>query len=150
MHLLNFGFYYAYGRDEAQRPIIYFDGRRWLDSGVSLQDMLNTIDLVHTYLLGNAMVAGQIEVYHVVVDMGNISLAETPITKFATIATHMRNGYFVRSHTLSFVHVPFLIQMASKFIYNFLNEVQAASVFFFLDEYRSVFEKNIGIKNLQV
>lgn len=102
---------------------------------------------MHAYLLGNAVVPGQIEMYHVIVDIANISLVETPVTKFAAIATHIRDGYFVRSRSLNFVNVPYLIRMASKFIYNFLNEVHAASFNFFLDDYHKTFEKNIGLEN---
>ena len=98
--LLETGFFYAYGRDKAMRPIIYFDVRKYVDSGASIDEMLTVQDIVQTYVVHHAMVPGQIENYHTIVDASNVGYTEIPYTSLARITNHMRDGYFATCFTL--------------------------------------------------
>ena len=51
---LELGIVYGYGRDREQRPIIVFEMRRWIDSGISPQELLSTIDFLTGYTIFNA------------------------------------------------------------------------------------------------
>lgn len=107
--LLQKGYYYAYGRDKAMRPIIYFNGRRWLDEGANLDEMIITIDLVNNYLIEKAMVPGRVEAYQTIVDMEGVSLTEIPVSSLKDIIYHLRDGYIARASSLSIVNVPYMI-----------------------------------------
>ena len=116
------GYYFAYGRDRSMRPVIYFDGRVYLDSKIPLDEMFNTVDLVLSYVIYNALIPGKIENYHCIIDVGNIGWGEFPFSDFAKISNHIRDGYFSKSASLTFVNVPMLVQIASKFLFTLVDE----------------------------
>lgn len=111
--------------------------------------MLNTLDILHSYVLYNGMVPGKIENYSTVIDFSGVKMTEIPFTSFAKMTIHIKDGYFARCITASFIHAPSVIQMASRFIFTFLSEFHTQSIGFFIDEYKPKFKKVFGLKNVQ-
>jgi len=76
---LQSGVLYGYGRDRSQRPIIVFDMRRWIDAGLSADELLGTIDFLTGYTIFNALVPGRVEQSTWIIDMQGVNLLELPL-----------------------------------------------------------------------
>lgn len=149
LEMLNKGFYFAMGRDNSHRPIIYFKSKTWIKSGISIDEMLNTVDTVLSYVIYNELVPGRIENYHNIIDLKDVSWSEMPFSSFNKFAKHTRNGYFSRSASLCFVNAPKVVQVASMFIFKLVDDFQAAKMFLFSDDFGPKLKKIIGKENLE-
>jgi hypothetical protein len=55
-------------------------------------------------------------------DLKGVSLMELPLFAAAGIAWHFRSTYFTRSASFQFINVPKIVQIALKFLYNFVDD----------------------------
>ena len=79
------GMLYGHGRDRAQRPIIIFDMRKWIDLGITPEELLGTIDFLTGYTIFNAQIPGKIEQSNWIIDIKGVSLYEIPLRTAADI-----------------------------------------------------------------
>lgn len=147
--MINKGYYFAYGRDHSERPIVYFDARKWLDTKIDIHDMFKTVDITLSYLIYNALIPGKIENYHVIIDMENIGLTEFPVNWVRMIALHVRDGYFARCASLSFVNVPYLVKALSKIIFAIVDDFQGSKMYVFKQDFNPKLKKSLGFENIE-
>jgi hypothetical protein len=122
MESMNNGVYYGYGRDRTMKPITWLNLRKWVDSEMDVSIHLRQNDILSHYYIENGLIPGQVEQWHMIVDMKDVGLTELPVIAFANIAWHMRSVYFARNASLHFIHVPKIVQLVVKYVYTFVDE----------------------------
>ena len=115
------GWYYGLGRDRSQRPIIIMSFRKLIDSGIDFENMLDSIDLLGSYMCVNALVPGKVETWHGVIDLKGVGILELPVGSFVSWTKHAKRSYYIRSTTVSFVNTPWVIKKAARIIFSFLD-----------------------------
>ena len=144
------GFYYGYGRDKvAMRPIVVLNARKWIDSGVPLDTLLNMVDIITTFMIEIATIPGKIETWHTIIDVKGLSLWEMPIKSGGRIAMHLKETNFVRGATLHFTNVPKVAEIAARFLYNFLDDFMKEKMIFWSDNFKPRFKELFGKANLE-
>ena len=113
---------YGYGRDRNMRPIMFMNVRGWLDSGVSVDTLMNMVDVLFTYTLENAIVPGQIETWHMIIDFDGVGLTELPIGSLAMFAQRQRRNYYVRNQSITAINVPLMVKIAANFLFSLVDE----------------------------
>ena len=144
------GFYYAYGRDKAgKRPIVVLNSRKWIDSEVPLEGLLGMVDIMSSFMIEIGTVPGKIETWHTIIDIKNLSFWEMPIKSGGKIAKHLTKTNFVRGATLHFTNVPKVAEIASRFLYTFLDDFMKAKMIFWSDNFKPRFKELFGRDNLE-
>ena len=119
--LVKNGMLYGHGRDREERPIIVFDMRRWIDSKITPEELLGTIDFLNAYTIFNAQIPGKIEQSNWIIDMKDVSLYEIPLKTAASIIVRNTKYYKHRMHSISTINLSWIITVAIKFIENLLD-----------------------------
>ena len=118
---LKSGIVYGAGRDDQNRPFIFYSVRRALDLGISEETQIDILDFVCGYTIYHAMVPGKVETYKIVLYFGNTSLIEIPINMLRIVAQRLKQSYKLRVHNIVAVNVDWRIKYACNFLYKILD-----------------------------
>ena len=146
---LNKGIVYAYGRDNAMRPIIIVNARRMLDHNTDTERLGQLIEMITNYLYFLGFVDGVVEGWSVIVDFKDVSLWELPLMKIAALVkfnTKTFRGVLVRCIT---VHTHSLIVASKRVVFSVLNEFTKMKTDLIGDDVADQLGPIFGLANLE-
>lgn len=147
--MLEKGILYGYGRDAKMRPILILNVRKLIDAGLDPANCFDFVDFFMSYIVQNALVPGRVEQYSLIIDFRDVALTEIPVQSIVSMISRSTTLYKHRSCQTLVVGVGWIIRVAVKFVYNFMDAFQLEKFVVYGDVFADEFDEKIGLENLE-
>lgn len=113
---------YSYRRDKSQRPIVIVSVRGIIDSGVSIEKLVEVADFFLHYVILNGMVPGKVENLTCIFDMRNVGVTEMPSKHISSFVKSMSVNYCGRMFKFFATDCNWLVRSMMYMVHKFVDE----------------------------
>ena len=146
---LEAGYMYAYKRDKSQRPIIVVSVRGIVDSGVSIERLVEVSDFFLHYVIQNGMVPGRVENWTCIFDMRDVGVTELPSKHVSGLVKSMSVNYAGRMYKFFATDCNWLVRSMMFMVHKFVDEFTKRKLLTFSNDYRPALHELVDLANLE-
>lgn len=141
---------YGYMRDKYQRPVVFYDLRKFVDSGIEAEDLVRMLNFFTAYNIYNALVRGQVETITYVLDARGVSLYELPVALFGELQKHGLAYFKQCMFSFDIIGAPWIIRVAFNFLSPVFDKFSRHKFNFQGNDWQAVLAEKIGKENLEL
>jgi len=146
---LNSGIMYAYKRDKSLRPVVIVNVRRIIDTGISIEKLVQLSDFFLFYIIQNAMVPGRIENWTCIFDLREVGVTELPSKHVSGLVNSMSVNYAGRMFKFFATDCNWLVRSMMFMVHKFVDEFTKRKLLSFSDDYRPTLHEIVDVANLE-
>jgi hypothetical protein len=146
---LKAGWIYGYMRDKSQRPVIIINCRTMIDSGVSIEQVVEVADFFLNYVITNGMVPGKVENWTAIFDLRNVGVTELPSKHISSLVKSMSVNYCGRMFKFFATDCNWLVRSMMYMVHKFVDEFTKRKLLTFADDYRPALHEIVAVESLE-
>lgn len=146
---LNAGWLYAYKRDKSLRPVMIVNVRQIINSGVTIEHLVEVTDFFLHYVITKGMVPGKIENWTAIFDLRDVGVTELPSGHIQKMVGAMSKNYCGRMYKFFATDCNWLVRSMMYVVHKFVDEFTQRKLLTFSDDYRPALHELVSVESLE-
>lgn len=131
------------------RPIIIVSCRKIIDSGITIEQIVETCDFFLHYVIEKSMVPGKIENWISIFDMRDVGVTEIPQKHIQNLVKSMSKNYCGRMFKFFATDCNWLVRSLMFMVHQFVDEFTKRKLLTFAGDYHAQLHELVSVDNLE-
>ena len=146
---INSGAVYFHRTDKNMRPICWVNLRQLIDEGLTMEELVDVLDMSMGYVMANAMVPGVIEQMIIMVDTKDVRVWEIPISALRGPIKHGSHKWKMRLAQITVINLPWYVTSPVNLIKSFMPSYVAVKFRLLDSNYKDSLDEAIGLARIE-